>query len=130
VRLSISGGSTETRDARRRPICALPKTESGAFSSSCSRPVPWGLLLQQGPLLGGICDARALHPRERRQLMHPPAALGQDLGDRAPRTLSASPTTERWQRHGTASAHMIAMRFSRLRRMSVASGSRNSSVCR
>ena len=40
--LSISGGSTETRDARRRPICALPKTESGAFSSSCSRPRPGG----------------------------------------------------------------------------------------
>jgi len=46
-----------------------------------------------------------------------------------PRTMSASATNERWQRHGTASAHMIATRFSRLVRMSAASASGNSAVC-
>jgi hypothetical protein len=51
VRLSISGGSTETRDVRRRPICALPRTESGAFSSSCSTPRP------VGPFVTAGCDA-------------------------------------------------------------------------
>ena len=97
-------------------------------------------LLFEAPSRGAFCYSRfpcsggyvmrALHPCERRQLMHPPAALGQDLDDRD------AAHTERVAHHRAvaaprhASAHMIAMRFSRLRRMSAASASRNSSVCR
>ena len=48
---------------------------------------------------------------------------------RIPRTVSASAMSERWQRHGTASAHMIALRFCPANFINRYNPASNSEVC-
>ena len=48
---------------------------------------------------------------------------------RTPRTSSASASSERWQRHGTASAHMTAVRCRRASAISRSTCGMNSSDC-
>ena len=48
---------------------------------------------------------------------------------RIPRTVSASAMSERWQRHGTASAHMIALRFCPANFINRCNPASNSEVC-
>ncbi|XTR53462.1 hypothetical protein ACOM2C_10870 [Pseudarthrobacter sp. So.54] len=45
------------------------------------------------------------------------------------RTSNASPISDRWQRHGTASAHMMAASLLRPRSTSSPTAAANSSVC-
>jgi hypothetical protein len=46
-----------------------------------------------------------------------------------PRAVSASATSDRWQRQGTASAHMIAVRSTSARATSASIAAWNAGVC-
>jgi len=48
---------------------------------------------------------------------------------RIPRTVNASAMSERWQRHGTASAQMIALRFCAANLINRCSPASNFEVC-
>jgi hypothetical protein len=65
-------------------------------------------------LIGRVGEQRPLDSCEMCELMDPITGLGKNLYHGTPCTLSASATSERWQRHGTASAHIMAVRFCRL----------------